>query len=317
MRFHPYQEENKDGNDGAGGGDNKGADAQGLLAEAARAAAAKAAGGGDDKGGGGDEAARAAAAAAAAAGPKKGADGKFIRPDDMPEQFWDADKGEVRTAALTKAWKDTRTELEKAKAGTGKPPEKPEDYKLELPADIKLPGGKLDENDKAVALFRNVAHKAGLSNEKFNEVLGGFLKEAASVLPPPVDVAEEKKILGPNADAVVAAVHAWGENFVKLGLWSKDDFEEIIFMGSTARGIAALDKLRVHYGEKPIPLDGATMEGLPSVAELYAMVADPKYQTDEAFRKDVEQKFIKVLGTAPAGTSPAGMGVPSQPLFST
>jgi hypothetical protein len=105
-------------------------------------------------------------------------------------------------------------------------------------------------------------------------------------------------------------VHAWGKNLVDSGLWSKAEFEEVIYMGSTAQGILALNKLREHMGEKPIPTTGVIQEGAPSKDELYAMVNDPRYGNDEAYTKEVTAKFQQVYGTGPAGSSEAGRGVP-------
>ena len=67
-------------------------------------------------------------------------------------------------------------------------------------------------------------------------------------------------------------------------------------MGGTAKGIAALEKLRGAY-EGRIPTESAPIDGAPSKDELYQMVGDPKYKTDPAYRAKVERMFQAVFGS--------------------
>jgi len=67
-------------------------------------------------------------------------------------------------------------------------------------------------------------------------------------------------------------------------------------MGGTAKGIAALEKLRAAY-EGRVPTESAPIEGAISKEELYSMVGDPKYQTDPGYRKKVERMFQENFGT--------------------
>ena len=61
-------------------------------------------------------------------------------------------------------------------------------------------------------------------------------------------------------------------------------------MGGTARGLQALLKVREAY-EGRVPIESQPIDGAPSKEELYAMVADPKYQTDAAYRQKVARLF--------------------------
>ena len=102
--------------------------------------------------------------------------------------------------------------------------------------------------------------------------------------------AEEKKQLGPNADARINGMVKWASSLVQKGVWGKDDFEEFKVMGGTAKGISALEKIRSSY-EGRIPTQSAPVDGAPSKEELYAMVGDEKYQTDPSYRAKVEKAF--------------------------
>ena len=88
----------------------------------------------------------------------------------------------------------------------------------------------------------------------------------------------------------------WGTSLVHKGVWGKDDFEEFKVMGGTAKGIAALEKIRSAY-EGRVPTDSAPVGNAPSKTELYAMVGDPKYNTDPAYREKVEKMFQASFGT--------------------
>ena len=66
-------------------------------------------------------------------------------------------------------------------------------------------------------------------------------------------------------------------------------------MGGTASGMRAVMKMREAY-EGRIPVESAPVEGAPSKDELYAMVGDPKYKTDPAFRQKVEKMFQQYAG---------------------
>ena len=58
---------------------------------------------------------------------------------------------------------------------------------------------------------------------------------------------------------------------------------------------AALEKIRAAY-EGRVPTESAPADGAPSKTELYAMVGDPKYKTDPAYRAKVEKMFQASFG---------------------
>ena len=79
------------------------------------------------------------------------------------------------------------------------------------------------------------------------------------------------------------------------GVWSDEDFNEFKIFAATANGINALNKIRKYYGEQTIPTSPVDVDGMPSNDELYELVADPKYKTDPAFRRKVEQQFARAF----------------------
>lgn len=112
-------------------------------------------------------------AAPAAASPSAE---KPARPDWVGEQFWDADKGEIKGADLKTAF----DELAAFKAGEesrrAAAPEKPDGYELKLPADIDLGEGvtfELNPDDPMFGFGREVAHAMGLDQAGFEKLLVG------------------------------------------------------------------------------------------------------------------------------------------------
>lgn len=315
--FKRHQYRAPEGDDkGGGGGGGEGDDAAAQAAAAAAAAAAKG-GEGGDKGKEG-EAAKAAASGLlgdhiANKGKAKEGDGKTGedgRPADVPEQFWDKDKKAVNTAALLKAHSDTRQALKTAQGNAkGTKVENADGYKYEAPKGLP---DHIDASpdDPTVKALREISFKAGLTQEQFATLTTGYFEAAAKLLPAP-DLAAEKAKLGENADKVLAAVENWGRGLVDSGIWSPEEFDEIVGLGSTALGLRALNKLREQHGGEQIPVnpgDAAGGEGW-SLEDCYAKVGSKEYHDNPTFRAKVDKRFEQLVGTTPMGSSPAGVGV--------
>lgn len=305
-----FQYRSPEGDDKGGGGGGEGDAAAQAAAAAAAAAAAK--GGEGDKG---KEGAGATGLLAdhIAKGKAKEGDGKAGddgRPADVPEQFWDKDKKAVNTAALLKAHSDTRQALKTAQGNAkGTKVENAEGYKYEAPKGLP---DHIDASpdDPTVKALREISFKAGLTQEQFATLTSGYFEAAAKLLPAP-DLAAEKAKLGENADKVLAAVENWGRGLVDSGIWSPEEFDEIVGLGSTALGLRALNKLREQHGGEQIPVnpgDAAGGEGW-SLEDCYAKVGSKEYHDNPTFRAKVDKRFEQLVGTTPMGSSPAGVGV--------
>ena len=197
------------------------------------------------------------------------------RPEYLPENFWNADKGEADLEAMSKSWSDLRKQISQGKHKA------PADGKY----DLKALGDKPEQNPLASALVE-MAKEEGLSQAAFDKIAVQLAQQAA----PEIDTQAELKSLGPNGTAIVNGMVDWARGLVSKGVWSGEDFEEFKVMGGTAKGLRALMKIREAY-EGRVPIEAAPMEGAPSKEELYQMVSDPKYKTDAAYRQKVERLF--------------------------
>ena len=204
------------------------------------------------------------------------------RPDWWPENFWKAEEAEPDLEAIAKSWTDLRKQISQGKH--------------KAPADGKYDAsafGDTPEDDPVRQHVMNWASENQISQAALDQLVGQVVEmnqnQAENYS---INLEQERKALGPNADARINGMVKWASGLVNKGVWSQDDFEEFKVMGGTARGIAALEKLRASY-EGRVPVESTPVEGAPSKEELYAMVGDERYQTDPSFRKKVERAFAQ------------------------
>lgn len=207
-----------------------------------------------------------------------------VKPEFLPDNFWDNDKGEANLEAMSKSWSDLRKQISQGKHKA------PADGKY----DTSSWGDDASDNPMAGTLV-DWAKENGLSQAQFDDLVG-TLKEKSQELMGDVgvDAAQEMKMLGPNGQALVNGMADWARGLIQKGIWGSEDWDEFKIMAGTARGINMLAKLREGY-EGRLPIETEPMDGLPSKDELYQMVADKRYNTDAAYRQKVEKMFAQVV----------------------
>lgn len=139
-----------------------------------------------------------------------------IRPDFLPETFWDSEKGAAKVDALAPVF----AELNELKAGAAIEASRkatlPSDaagYKIELPADFKAPEGvtfEFNADDPLLARARDIAHAKGIDQETFSQMLGLYagaqIQDQSTI-----SAAKNAEIakLGVNGPARMDAVTNW------------------------------------------------------------------------------------------------------------
>ena len=202
------------------------------------------------------------------------------RPDFWPENFWKKDSNEPDLEGIAKSWSDLRKQISQGKHKA------PADGKY----DLKSFGEQASDNPMATTLA-TWAKDNSLSQAAFDDLVGNLQTQAKELMAGDmVDPAAEMKQLGPKGGAIVNGMVDWARGQVNKGAWSKDDFEEFKIMGGTARGISLLMKIR-DQNEHRVPIQSVQLEGAPSQDELYAMVNEPRYKTDAAYRQKVARMF--------------------------
>jgi hypothetical protein len=209
------------------------------------------------------------------------------RPEWLPDRFWDDDNG-ADYEGLAKSQQELYKKLRNGKH------EAPEDGAY----DLKFVGDKISEDDELMTKFKTMASDRGLTQDDFESIVGLVLDTMPETQEGPeekFDMDAEMAKLGPNAEAITNGLVKWAEGLVRQGAWTGEDFEEFKVFGGTANGIRALNRLRNYYGEKDIPVHVTPdAEAMPTEGELREMVADPRYNTDSAFRRKVTEAFAAV-----------------------
>jgi len=216
----------------------------------------------------------------------EGEEVEFERPDWYPDKFWNEEEG-PDLENLAKSYNELQKKFSQGKHKA------PEQYDESVFSEANIP-----EDDALYNTYKGWAKEHGISQAAFDELATAFIQQAGDEAEmAQVSYEDEYAKLGKNADATIKSMTEWGQGLVRKGVWSEGDFEEFKIMGGTAQGLKALQKVRSYYGDRPIPVDVSPMDDRPSKEELNAMVADPKYNTDPAFRAKVEKMFEATYGT--------------------
>ena len=145
------------------------------------------------------------------------------RPDWWPENFWKRDDSSPDLEGIAKSWQDLRKQIAQ---GKHKPP-----------ADGKYDTsvfGDIPEDDPVRGHVMGWAKEYGISQAALDKLVGDVVAmngEQAQQVSRTIE--EERKALGPNADAIIKGMGDWGAGLVRKGILSKDDFEEFKVMGGT------------------------------------------------------------------------------------
>lgn len=178
------------------------------------------------------------------------------RPDDVPEKFWDNDKGEVKTSSLLKAFNDTKKALDTLKRDKGAKigaPESAEDYFKEgLELDEDSPFSIDGPDDPGLKAWAEVGKKYDLPKDVVVGIAKDWLKEMSPHAAEPIDPSAEKEKLGKNAQNIIDGVFTWLEGQEKN--FDDGDIEVIDQLSQTANGVKFLAKMRNQSGEQPIPV---------------------------------------------------------------
>ena len=217
-------------------------------------------------------------------------DGLYVRPDFIPEKFWDEKEGPDIEGIMK-----SLGELEKKfHRGDHKVPEQ---YNLDVISEYNVP-----EDDALLTGFVAWAKENNVSQKGFDDIVGQFVGMSGdAVQQQQVNRADELKALGPNADAIIKGNKDWMDGLERKGIISEDDLAELYFLGDVAAGQRVISKLRQMSGDMtPIPTT-PTAEGRMSNQEFKEHAAvlmnDPKYGNDPVYTRNVEKEFNEYYGT--------------------
>lgn len=226
-------------------------------------------------------------------------DGPYY-PEGLAEHLKGKDDKETINN-LAKAYKGARDALAKE----GKLPEKPEDYELdEQNQDL------INTEDPSLPVLQNICHKHGITQEKFNGILGdlGPALMDAGVIKEPRTFDQNMEILGDGADVMVARAMTKIDQLHQQGFLSESEHKWAYDNLGDAEGINFVNKFMRGYGEKSIPVRSTPIEGTASKEELRAQAALPENtpghpKFNKASYDKLQQDYQRAYGTSPSGTS--------------
>jgi len=201
---------------------------------------------------------------------------EYERPANFPEKFWTPEGPDIEK--LVTSYNNVEKKLSEGR------PKAPEEYDI-----TSLEG--IDSEDPLLVKYTAWAKDNGIPQESFlklaNELVEtGYQSEQQAKL----DTDNERKLLGENANEIINSNINWGRSLVSKGVFTDQDYSELEVLGGTAGGQRLMQKLRQLQGEKEIPVV-AIAGGQMDKEELFARVADPRYQSDPGFRRKTEQMF--------------------------
>ena len=202
---------------------------------------------------------------------------KFEKPEGFPDKFWDEKNGPDYDK-FTKSYNNLEKKLSEGKQIA------PEDY------DISTLDGII-EDDPLITAYTSWAKENGIPQEAFITLASKFIELGGeSNQDEKMDIERERSLLGENATEIVKSNINWGRSLVNKGAFTEQDYSELEVLGGTANGTRVIQKIRSMMGEKEIPVVSITGNQLDK-EELFARVADPRYKSDVAFRKQTEKMF--------------------------
>lgn len=185
---------------------------------------------------------------------------KAAKPDYIPDDLWDADKG----------FKSDRVkELLELDGRRGALPKSAAEYKPDLPDGVKLPeGAKIDLEDGRFKALQEIAHTEGWTQKAFSKALGIELKRVqdhdATIA---AAIKTRNEALGPNGASRVDAITMFARTIAPTDRAADDIAKMLVTPGiietferiQTAlgsQGIAALSRAPVTPAPDPKKIEG-------------------------------------------------------------
>ncbi len=163
----------------------------------------------------------------------------------------------------------------------------PEEYDTSIP---DMPDMKFEEGDPVLKEFLDYAKESNASQEFVTKALSQFVKSQQFYAPDPE--AEMQK-LGVNAQTEITQLSEWAGQ--RLTPQEHEVFKSLV---TTAEAFRVLQKLKGNITSNPEIATKGNYNSQPKVTEreVQELIADPRFNTDALFRKEVEQKAAKIWG---------------------
>ncbi len=191
------------------------------------------------------------------------------RPDDVPEKFWDPEKGTLRTDALLKSYRELERKLGAQPAADI--PAGPGDYALTFDTDLITADPEVNKRLHAAGFTHA---QAQLVYDLAKEHLTPMVGELASVFEAESQVQRLTEYFGGS--------EKWRETARQIAAWGQSRFAENVFsaLSSTYEGVVAMHRM-MQSDEPDLIGTGRSPETAASESALRQMMRDPRYWRDQ------------------------------------
>lgn len=207
------------------------------------------------------------------------------RPQNIPDQFWDAENARIRADALFESYLALEQRLTSA-AGHDRP-DGPGDYNIEVRNDLF--GSDAEVNVRL--------HDAGFTQEQAqlvydlaHERLAPLVHEIASVFEAEDQIQRLKQRFGGD--------ERWRDASQQISAWGRANLPPEVFdaLSTSYDGVVVLHQM-MSSNEPGLVRDGATGSNHPSESDLKQMMRDPRYWRDQdaSFVNEVRDGFRKLF----------------------
>lgn len=161
----------------------------------------------------------------------------------------------------------------------------PDAYDLTVP---DMPDVTFSKDDPLISKFLENAKKNGVSQEYVTELLSTYAEAMTHGLPNPET---EMKSLGPNAKQDLQILNQWANS-----VFTPEELRVFYNMTPTAESVRLFDKVRQLMTAANVAPPKANSAPRETEAQVLAMVNDPRYEKDEAFRMEVRRRLSIAKG---------------------
>lgn len=227
------------------------------------------------------------------------------RPEGVPEKFWDAEKGEIRTDALLKSYSELEKSRSQPKEEAAEPAEEPaasKDGKIEKPKEAE---------EAAPSPLTDLITKAQTEFGESQEVSEDTIKALTEAGLPPEIVNTYLQGVQVISQQTVAEIHNFAggeENYQAMSKWAAeqltdsdlDAFNSALdnpqLRETAVRGLyARYQAANPSEGSLRGPQGQQTASGdvFQSKEEVLKAMRDPKYSSDATYRQEVTEKLAR------------------------
>ena len=206
------------------------------------------------------------------------------RPTDIPEKFWDSERGELRTEALLKSYIELERKL--GSIPSLDIPQSPEEYGIKLDDPLLQSDAGINGRLHAAGFTRQ---QAQLVYDLAAERLTPMIAEVAAVFEADSQIARLVDHFG--------SAEKWREVSRQITAWGKSSLPSQVFeaLATTSEGVLAMHRM-MSEREPSLVHGGSTASGIPTEVELKEWMRDPRYWRDQdpSFIDKVQQGFRKL-----------------------